>query len=264
MQPTILTYMATQDKMQDKAVVVEISEAEGRSCVILDQTIFYPQGGGQAWDTGTMRAENGATFAVEEVRFIDGFVHHYGVFSGGTFVVGDSVACEIDVARRLLNSRLHSAGHLLDEAVKNLGYAWTPTKGIHFPGKMAVEYAGVLDDAESARIKIEVEVNRLIKEGRAIRSTLVNVADLATLADYVPPNLPENKPVRIVNMGGAKSTPCGGTHVATTADIGAMVIRYVKAKKGDIKVSYDVEETRKIDSLLKGIEPENLHAEYGL
>lgn len=238
-EPTILSYMADQDKLVDKACVVAVREKDGRLCVVLDQTIFYPQGGGQACDQGVIASAN-ATFAVQDVRFVDGLVHHYGAFENGTFAEGEQVDCRVDRARRSVNSCLHSAGHLLDEAVKNLGYAWTPTKGIHFPGKCAVEYAGELADGAAARAAIELEANRLIQGGAPICASLVNVADLATLADYVPPNLPENKPVRIVNMGGAKSTPCGGTHVATTADIGKLVIRYVKAKKGDIKVAYEV------------------------
>ncbi|MDD3182066.1 MAG: alanine--tRNA ligase-related protein [Alphaproteobacteria bacterium] len=237
---TILTYMDKQECLKDQAHVLSVQEEAARTCVILDQTIFYPQGGGQACDQGVIASPN-ATFSVQDVRFIDGFVHHYGVFENGTFAEGEQVDCRVDGARRSLNSCLHSAGHLLDEAVKNLGYAWMPTKGIHFPGKCAVEYAGELTmDGEVVRAAIEVEANRLIQAGHPIHSSLVNVSDLASLADYVPPNLPENKPVRIVNMGGAKSTPCGGTHVATTAEIGKLVIRYVKVKRGDIKVAYEV------------------------
>jgi len=239
MQPTILTYMAQQDRLTDTATVVAVNEVDGKTCIILDQTIFYPQGGGQACDTGKITTQKGL-FKVQEVRFFDGFVHHYGVFEGPLFAVGAVVECHVDADRRLVNSRLHAAGHLLDEAVKNLGLDWVPTKGIHFPGKCAVEYAGTLEDAEAVRAQIEAESNRLIKAGHDICASFVSVAELPALADYVPPNLPENKPVRIVNMGGRKSTPCGGTHVKTTADIGEIVIRYVKAKKGDIRVAYEL------------------------
>ncbi len=232
--------MDQQTCVESSAQVVSVETHDERVCVILDQTIFYPQGGGQACDQGKMIAGD-VVFAVQDVRFVDGFVRHYGAFDTGSFSVGAKVECRIDAARRRLNSRLHSAGHMLDEAVKNLGYGWTPTKGNHFPGQMAVEYAGELADGEAARAAIEAEANRLIQNAHPICAQMANVADLPTLADYVPPNLPDNKPVRIVNMGGAKSTPCGGTHVPTTADIGKLVIRYVKAKKGSIKVSYDVE-----------------------
>ncbi|MGE4351528.1 MAG: alanine--tRNA ligase-related protein [Bdellovibrionales bacterium] len=241
MQTTVLTYMEDQYCLESEGKLVAIEEEEGRTFLLLDQTIFYPQGGGQACDQGTITSSSGATFHVEDVRFIDGLVRHYGTFENGTLAIGDSITCHVDGARRQLNSRLHSAGHLLDEAVKNLGYGWVPTKGIHFPGKMAVEYDGDLQDGETARTAIEAEANRLIESALAIEAKLVSVKDLPDVADYIPPNLPTDKPVRVVTMTRNKGTPCGGTHVATTADIGKLTIRYVKNKRGSIKVAYEVE-----------------------
>jgi Ser-tRNA(Ala) deacylase AlaX len=243
MQPTILAYMLDQHKTDHKATVlaVEPNAKDALTRVILNETVFYPQGGGQAWDTGTMTAPTG-TFAVQEVRFVDGFVHHYGNFAEGTFASGAIVECRVDRARRVLNSRLHSAGHLLDEAVKNIGLSWTPTKGIHYPGQAAVEYSGTVDNAEALKATLETEVNRLIGAGYEVRAEMVDLADLPKRSDFVPLNLPGNKPIRVVTMGGAKGTPCGGTHVRDISEIGPMKIRYIKAKKGDIKVAYEIVE----------------------
>ncbi|MDR3425246.1 MAG: alanine--tRNA ligase-related protein [Alphaproteobacteria bacterium] len=242
MNPTILTYMIDQDKHVDEATVVAVSDEHGRTAVFLDKTIFYPQGGGQAWDTGTITAQSGC-FSVEEVRFADGIVHHFGTFTQGTFAAGDVVRCAVDPDRRFLNSRLHSAGHLLDEAVKNLGFGWTPTKGIHYPDNAAVEYAGSLEDAEAVKAKLQAEIDRLIANGCAVCATLVDAADLPRCADFVPDNLPVGKPVRVVKMGREKGTPCGGTHVKDIAEIGLLTLRYVKAKKGNIKVAYALKES---------------------
>ncbi len=240
-QATILAFMYHQQLTENEATVTTIltETLNGMTCVQLDATIFYPQGGGQLCDTGTISNGKGS-FDVKGVRFTDGLVHHYGSFSQGSFSVGDKVMCRIDDQRRHHNSRLHSAGHLLDEAVKNLGLAWVPTKGIHYPDQAAVEYAGTLDNTDEIKMKLENETNRLVDGNADICANLVAVGDLPALSDYIPPDLPADKPVRIVNMGGVKSTPCGGTHVKTTKDIGHLKIRYIKAKKGNIKVAYEL------------------------
>ncbi|MBV8548599.1 MAG: hypothetical protein JO126_03990 [Alphaproteobacteria bacterium] len=242
MQTTTLAYMDDQHCTTGTSTVLAVTDdaKDGMACVVLDATCFYPQGGGQAWDTGSMTAP-GARFAVQEVRFVDGYVHHYGRFEEARFAVGTSISYAIDAERRTMNARLHSAGHLLDEAVKNLGYGWAPTKGIHYPGQAAVEYTGAVEDCEAARQSIEAEANRLISTGHPVSAALVSAEALPTVSSFVPPNLPENKPIRVVTMWGDKGTPCGGTHVKDITDIGTMAVRYVKAKKGQIKVAYELE-----------------------
>jgi Ser-tRNA(Ala) deacylase AlaX len=212
---------------------------KGRTDLMLDRTILYPQGGGQAWDTGTIRSAH-AAFQVQEVRFIDGIVHHYGMVTEGSFAAGDAVTLQVDAARRLLNSRLHTGGHLIDEAVRNLALAWMPTKGIHYPGQAAVEFTGEVTDAEALRQQIEHEVNRLIQAGYVTKAELVDLETLAQRAHFVLPNLPKDKPIRIVTVWGEKGVPCGGTHVANISEVGKLAVRYVKAKKGEIKVAYEL------------------------
>ena len=105
--------------MEARAKILEILEENGRAVIILDQTIFYPQGGGQPYDKGLIEGPSGK-FLVEEVRFVDGVVKHMGTLEG-TLKPGDEVKCSVDEARRTLHSRLHSGGHVLDMAVNALG-----------------------------------------------------------------------------------------------------------------------------------------------
>src|SRR5579871_4429046 len=118
MQPTKLTYLENFNLLKDEATVLHIIQ-ENNTIIILDHTIFYPQGGGQQYDKGIMENKNGK-FIVEEVRFIDGIVKHIGKFEHGTFNINDKVTCLVDQNRRELNSRLHSAGHVIDMAVDGL------------------------------------------------------------------------------------------------------------------------------------------------
>ena len=102
---------------------------ESRTALVLDATLFYPQGGGQPADAGTIRA-GAAAFAVADVRMRDGRVLHYGAFvadgDAAALQPGARVTLEVDAARRRLHARIHSAGHLLDVCMERAG--WGPDR----------------------------------------------------------------------------------------------------------------------------------------
>jgi Ser-tRNA(Ala) deacylase AlaX len=156
MQSTELLYLKDYRALSCQARVLDVREEEGngRSVVVLDQTIFYPQGGGQPYDQGYIESPS-ARLRVEEVRYNDGAVNHIGVFvvrsdspqGSGSFAEGDEVVCTVDKERRELLSRIHSAGHVVDWAVLNLGLPWKPGKGYHFPDGPYVEYEGIIEES---------------------------------------------------------------------------------------------------------------------
>ena len=245
MLPTKLLYMTEQNVFRFTAVVLAVvpTEQGDEPSVILDQTLFYPRGGGQESDAGVLTSSAG-TFQVRETRFIDGTVHHVGAFSSGHFSVGAEVELEIDQQKRRLNSRLHTAGHIIDEAVRVLNLDWFPTKGIHYFGKAAVEYrnnGGAADNLAALAPKIEAEANRLIQTGFAVIAELMDITNLPQRAHFILPDLPTDKPIRLVTVWGTKGVPCGGTHVANVSDVGLLKIRYVKARKDAIKVAYEIQ-----------------------
>ena len=118
-QPTHLTYMEQSHLSQDTAQVIDVITLEdGRTSLILDKTIFYPQGGGQPYDQGTIKSVAGpGILDVQETRFKDGFVHHIGTLSEGSIKKGQTVSLHLDEERRSLNSKNHPAGHLIDLAI---------------------------------------------------------------------------------------------------------------------------------------------------
>jgi len=140
MQPTKLLYLEEMQQLTCEAYVVNVDKKDDKSVVYLDQTVFYPQGGGQPYDTGVISTDD-SKFIVEEVRLADGLVLHIGHFEGQPFMQGEDVKCVVDEERRMLHTRLHSAGHVLDMAVSELGYEWVPGKGFHFPEGSYVEYS---------------------------------------------------------------------------------------------------------------------------
>ena len=239
---TRLIYMEQKQLFNHQTKVVSVTDDQGRIVVELDETIFYPQGGGQPYDQGYIKSENGI-FKVEEVRFTDGIVKHIGAFESGHFGAGDSVSLEIDADRRQLHMRLHSAGHVLDMAVSKLGMDWVPGKGYHFPDGPYVEYSGVLSediDREKLRSDIETVANGFIAEGALTSIRFMPKEEMHTVCRHVPDYLPEGKPARVV-LYGTFGVPCGGTHVANLADIGNLSIRKVGVKNGMIKVSYNID-----------------------
>lgn len=250
---TNLLYLKNHGLLESAASIVSVSEEDGRTVVVLDQTIFYPQGGGQPYDTGTITLANTsdvasadaeAVFKVEEVRFIDGIVKHAGVVESGAFEVGQNVMCHVDKDRRDLNSRLHSAGHVLDIALHKIGIQWVPGKGFHFPQGPYVEYAGSIEGMDAAAVEklradLESKCNEIVNAGAEVTLCFMPKEEMSSVCSFVPDYIPAGKPARVV-MYGAIGIPCGGTHVANLKNIKGITIRKIKKEKDAVRVSYDI------------------------
>lgn len=231
---TELLYLHDSTQIHATAHVIDTVIQDDKKAVLLDKTIFYPQGGGQPSDQGTISSSNG-TFTVTDARYIDGNVYHFGSFTQGSFAPGEAVELTIDTTRRTLNSRIHSAGHLIDEAVIALEYDLKPGKGYHFPEGSYVEYEGVLpeDEREEAVTKLQEVLDSLVEQDLPIK-TRVAEGSKQTVGGGVA----AEKPLRFVQIGQGQETPCGGTHVAHTKELGRVVITKVKCKGGKTRISY--------------------------
>ena len=240
MESTKLLYLEDFTLLTCESNVLEVFKENDKDIVVLDKTVFYPQGGGQPYDKGSIQAPSGK-FAVEEVRFVDGTVRHSGKFENGNFGKGETVRCFEDKDRRILNSKIHSAGHVVDLAVTELKLNWIPGKGYHFPDGPYVEYSGNLEglDKEKVRIDLENSCNKFIKEGRETRLLFIDKERMKEVCHFVPDYIPEDKPARVV-MFGDFGIPCGGTHVGILSEIKSMTIRKIKNESGKIRVAYDV------------------------
>ncbi len=240
MNPTKLIYLENFTIVEDDAKVVDLIEEDARSIIILDQTIFYPQGGGQPYDKGALENKSGK-FIVEEVRFVDGIVKHFGKFETGIFNINDIVHCIIDQPRRELNSRLHSAGHIVDMAVNSLALNWIPGKGYHFPEGPYIEYAGKLENIDREKLKADIEslCNKFILEKIPTKLLFMDKEEMRKICHHIPKFLPSGKPLRVV-MYGDFGVPCGGTHVSNLNDVNKMSIRKIKQEGSNIRIGYDI------------------------
>lgn len=239
---TELLYMQDFDVESCTATINDVyATDDGHTGIILDQTCFYPRGGGQDWGYGTI-TDGEHTVHIDEVRLDEaGNVHHMAS-DPCALEKGGVATCTVDHERRQINTRLHSAGHMIDMAVDSLGHDWRATKGQHYPHLSAVEYAGTLDgiDAEQLRAAIELRANELQSQPQDNRLIFMNVDELYTVCRHVPDNIPTNKPCRVMLYGENFGVPCGGTHVRKLSSIGRISVPKIKAKKGIIRVNYAV------------------------
>jgi len=231
-------------KLLEGAIAAEpskdVAAGEVKVSIILDRTIFHPQGGGQPADVGQLTAKGLPVLKVSMVslRKDDGAVLHDCVVSkadADAWVAkadagGIAVHCSVDEMSRRLNARVHSAGHLLDRAVKDLDFKWVPGKGYHFPDGPYVEYV-LSDVSRKIDAKKAGDKESMIKQLQEAIDKLVNAGG-AVSTEY-------KGGVRHVEMAG-EECPCGGTHVKNIAELLKVEVKTLKAKSGNIRLSYQV------------------------
>ena len=227
---------------KDESKVIEIKTDEnGRKIVILDGTIMYPQGGGQPYDKGEIK-DGKSTFVVDEVRYIEGEIFHIGHFEiGDNFTENEMVKVSIDQERRKLHSKLHTAGHLVDDAMFELGYKLKPSKGYHFPDGPYVEYFGSLEgDLIQIAGEVEKRINEIIETDYYVHQEIFSsIKEMDGKLMYMPEHIPEGKPIRLVYVSSpTKGQPCGGTHIKHLKEINKISVSKIKVRGGSTRVSY--------------------------
>ena len=236
---TKLKYLDDTYLYESVANFLEIREDDFGKAVILDSTIFYPQGGGQPTDAGKIISDN-ASFLVKKVMLDkDGTVFHFGEFEKGSFNKNETVKLKIDKEKRISHAKLHSAAHLIDCAVESIGLykQLTPEKGFQFPAGPYVEYEGTLENPPEYVNKITKKVNELVAQDIKILSETISHEE----AKKQGVSVPAGKPARLVSFEKFRKVGCGGTHVNSSSEIGKIIIRKIKLKKGKTKIAYALE-----------------------
>jgi Ser-tRNA(Ala) deacylase AlaX len=242
---TKLVYL-TDPSTEKAAIVLDVqpsTDIPGKYVIILDQTIFYPQGGGQPADNGFIEsADKSAHFVVDDVRKKEGVVYHTGTVTRGQFIPGMPVMLHVDVARRKFHNRLHSAAHIIDIALAQCDIAWKPSKGYHFPDGAYVEYEGTIDGAVADVLlpKLQEKVKHLIGEHLPVNIMYLTPEKQQAWDLEIPPFLSPNDAVRVMQVDAFKPIVCGGTHVGNTEELGTVTVGAIKNKKGVVRVSYGV------------------------
>ncbi|XP_017220184.1 uncharacterized protein LOC108197164 [Daucus carota subsp. sativus] len=253
-KPTKLDYFDNMFTYQSNSTLLSsFLDDDYRWALVLDSTIFHPQGGGQPCDVGIISATHsssdspGFKFVVQDVRLKDGIVFHYGFFEISEPInveLGVPVSLTVDEPRRRLNSRLHSAGHLLDVCMRDVGLGHLePGKAYHFPEGPYVEYKGSVpqDELQSKQKELEKEANNLISKGAIISVATLPYDEACKLCGgCLPDYISKDSTPRIVRIGDYPGCPCGGTHVYDISEILSITVSQLRTKKGLTKVFYNV------------------------
>ena len=205
------------------ATIVSTSD-EG---IVLDETIFYPEGGGQPGDSGILSSPDGRALTVVDTRKnAAGLIVHVVDGVPGNLAIGTVMQATVDWQRRYHHMRTHTCLHLLCSLVP------FPVTG----GSISVE-KGRLDfdmvetiDKES----VQEQIQRLVDANYSVGMRWISDEEMSTQMDLVrtmsvAPPMGQSK-VRLIDVQGIDLQPCGGTHVAATGEIGEVRIGKVEKK----------------------------------
>ncbi len=192
--------------------------------VVLDDTPFYAESGGQAGDSGELRSVHGI-FAVEDTQKIQASVFgHHGVLTTGKLTVGNNVAARVNMAARRSTERNHSVTHLMHKALREVLGAHVQQKGSQVDSdktRFDFVHSQPMTDAEVRRV--ESMVNAEILSNVATQSRVMGIEDAQQTGAMMLFGEKYGDEVRVLNIGSSIEL-CGGTHVKRTGDIGLFKI----------------------------------------
>ena len=208
--------------------------------IALNRTLFYPLGGGQNWDTGTIDGPNGK-LQVSEVRGREDIFHHVG--QDHQLEVGDEITGKIDWQRRHEHMRMHTAQHLVSGVVyDNFNAARTVGNQIHTE-RSRIDFNPIKFDEEMLQQLTEltnqlIDANHIVSDEEMTRDEVNAIMPPErTNMDLLPASINQ---LRVVKIGQSIDLcPCAGTHVKQLGEIGHIEIIGKKSKgKGTQRISY--------------------------
>lgn len=197
----------------------------GADGIVLDRTVFYPMGGGQPGDTGTITWDGGSA-AIVDTRYGEGGIRHVPAEGSALPAPGAAVRVTIDWQRRYRHMRMHTGLHLLGSVLR---YGVTG-------GNIAADRSRLDFDMEDTVDREEVgrELQALVDENHAVHCRWITDAELEAQPELVrtlsvqPPKGAGK--VRLLEIEGVDLQPCGGTHLGSTGEVGRIAIAKVEKK----------------------------------
>ncbi|EMV3402868.1 alanine--tRNA ligase [Escherichia coli] len=244
---------------------VDAINAGQEAVVVLDQTPFYAESGGQVGDKGELKGAN-FSFAVEDTQKYGQAIGHIGKLAAGSLKVGDAVQADVDEARRARIRLNHSATHLMHAALRQV-------LGTHVSQKGSLVNDKVLrfDFSHNEAMKpeeiraVEDLVNAQIRRNLPIETNIMDLEAAKAKGAMALFGEKYDERVRVLSMGDFSTELCGGTHVSRTGDIGlfriisesgtAAGVRRIEAVTGEgaiATVHADSDRLSEVAHLLKG------------
>ncbi len=240
----------------------EAAKAGDEVAIVVNQTPFYGESGGQVGDSGAMFTAAGAEVAIADTQKKLGDLHvHYGTVGRGELKLGDGVVMRVDGLRRTALRANHSATHLLHEALRRrLGPHVTQKGSLVAPDRLRFDFSHAKAPSADDLAAIASEVNARIRRNAAVLTRFMTPAEATAAGALALFGEKYGDEVRVVAMGGEdegrefSTELCGGTHVRRTGDIGLFRIvsesavgaglRRIEALTGAAAESYVAEQTR--------------------
>ena len=232
---------------RDGSAVKELKSGEA-GVVVLDQTPFYAESGGQVGDQGTLSTST-AQFDVQDTQKVQADVFgHHGVVRSGTLAVGDAVHATVDKALRMRTMRHHSATHLMHKALRQVLGDHVQQKGsLVDADKTRFDFAHNQPMTSAEIAQVEALVNAEVLSNAATQARVMPIAEAQKTGAMMLFGEKYGDEVRVLDIGTSREL-CGGTHVGRTGDIGlfkivseggvAAGVRRVEAVAGSVAFDY--------------------------
>ena len=227
--------------------VNELAEGDPGT-VVLDETPFYAESGGQVGDRGVLQSTQGI-FAVEDTQKIQAAVFgHQGVLKTGSLKVGDELVAKVDMVARKRTMRNHSATHLMHKALREVLGDHVQQKGSQVdPDKTRFDFVHNQPLTDEEIHRVENLVNAEILENVDCLHRVMPIGEAQKLGAMMLFGEKYGDEVRVIDIGSSREL-CGGTHVKRTGDIGiftvvaeggvAAGVRRIEAITGDVALAY--------------------------
>ena len=237
---------------------IEKAKAGDELAVILTNTAFHAEGGGQLGDTGRLVSEKGIFDVTDTKKLADGYTIQLGTLEQGTLAVGDDMEFEVNLKRRADIARNHTATHLLHAALKQVLGSHVNQAGSYVgPDRLRFDFSHFSPLTEDELQKVEDIVNEKILDAVDVeisQQELEKAKEMGAMALF---GEKYGKIVRVVNVPGYSMELCGGVHVSNTSHIGLFKIlsessvgagvRRIEAVTGRGALAY----TRELESLIE-------------
>ena len=235
--------------------VQELSEGE-TGVVVLDNTPFYAESGGQVGDSGELRSAQGI-FVVEDTQKIQAAVFgHHGTVTTGKLRVGDNLNARVDGTARAATERNHSVTHLMHKALREVLGEHVQQKGSQVDAeKTRFDFVHTQPMSREQMFEVERIVNAEILANAATDARVMSIADAQKTGAMMLFGEKYGDEVRVLSIGSSKEL-CGGTHVKRTGDIGlfqikeetgvASGVRRIEACTGNVAIEWMQERQREL------------------
>ncbi|MXV64245.1 alanyl-tRNA editing protein [Natronorubrum sp. JWXQ-INN-674] len=240
---TELRYLPDADDVTTFTATVTEAADDG---VFLDGTYFYPEGGGQPADQGTLEWEGGVADVVDVQKDHGDVRHDVDVREGELPEPGTTVQARIDEGRRQQLSRMHTAQHVVSRVVLEEYGASTAGNQV-YPDRSRIDFEPTSFDDDDLE-RIERRTNEVIEHDRAVvkenrpRDVVeAEVDEGRALLNLIPDSV---DPLRVVEIEDFDMCPCGGTHVSRLGDIGRVSIVDHTSKGEDVdRIAFELEKS---------------------